>query len=71
MTAISKRLRNGSDRIASLFDGFGHDECGATAVEYTMIVGLISFAILLSLSAIGRVIDEDVFTVLASAASAI
>jgi Flp pilus assembly pilin Flp len=71
MTAISKSLRDGSDRAAALFDRFVRDEAGSTAIEYTMMVGFITFAIISSLTAIGRVIDEDVFTVIAEAAASI
>ena len=46
------------------------DEAGATAIEYTMMVGFISFAIITSLTAIGRVIDEEVFSVIVAAAAA-
>ncbi|MCA1244136.1 Flp family type IVb pilin [Stappia stellulata] len=70
MTAISKSLRDGSDRVAVLFDRFARDEAGSTAIEYTMMVGFISFAIITSLTAIGRVIDEDVFSVIVAAAAA-
>ncbi|WP_029058600.1 hypothetical protein [Stappia stellulata] len=71
MTAISRQFRDGRDRIFTLVDGFIHDDAGNASVEYTVMVGFISFAIVASLAAIGRVIDEDVFSVLVEAAAAI
>ena len=56
------------DRFAGRVGEVARDESGVTAVEYTLIVGLISFAILLTLTAIGQVVDENVFTVIATAA---
>ncbi|MHC5655302.1 Flp family type IVb pilin [Stappia sp.] len=50
---------------------FLRDESGETAVEYTLIVGLISLAIFTALSSIATVLNDDVFGVIASAAASI
>jgi Flp pilus assembly pilin Flp len=56
---------------SGLFAEIARDDSGDTAVEYTLIVGLISFAILTALSTIGTVLNGNVFSVIAAAASAV
>ena len=48
---------------------FINDECGATAIEYGLIMGLVSFAIIGALLSIQGVLGDDVFGVVASAFS--
>ncbi|WP_349358410.1 Flp family type IVb pilin [Stappia sp.] len=67
MKTSNSSIQQCGERLVDLGDDMACDETGATAIEYSLIVGLISFAILLTLTAIGRVIDENVFTVLATA----
>uniref|UniRef100_UPI003BAD8873 Flp family type IVb pilin n=1 Tax=Stappia sp. TaxID=1870903 RepID=UPI003BAD8873 len=68
-------LRETTGAVRTLSSGkfadFARSETGETAIEYTLIVGLISFAILTALSTISTVMNDNVFAVIASAASSI
>ena len=58
-------------RSSGLFAEIARRDSGETAIEYTLIVGLISFAILTALSTIATVLNDNVFAAIASAASSI
>ena len=55
--------------ITAAAQRFARDETGATSVEYGMIVGMISLAIVATLTSIGTTIRDDVFSVLSTAMS--
>lgn len=48
---------------------FARDEVGATTVEYGMIVGMISVAIIATLTSIGVTIKDDIFGAISTALS--
>ncbi|WP_346913254.1 Flp family type IVb pilin [uncultured Roseibium sp.] len=48
---------------------FSRDETGATTVEYGMIVGMISVAIIATMTSIGVTIRDDIFGVISTAMS--
>ena len=52
--------------LAAAVRRFSRDEAGATTVEYGMIVGMISVAIIATLTAIGTTIRDDIFGVIAT-----
>jgi len=52
--------------LASAVQRFARDETGATTVEYGMIVGMISVAIIATLTSIGTTIRDDIFGVIAT-----
>ncbi|WP_244953810.1 Flp family type IVb pilin [Stappia indica] len=63
------KLRDRSDQFADLAGTMRRDEAGATAIEYGLIMGLVSFAIIGALLSIQGILGDDVFGVVASAIS--
>ena len=55
--------------LAAAVRRFARDEHGVTMVEYGMIVGMISVAIIATLTSIGATIRDDVFGVISTAMS--
>lgn len=50
--------------IRSLFSAFWHDETGATAIEYGLLVGLIAAVIVVVVSTLGTTIQCKFWQVL-------
>lgn len=55
--------------ITAAAQRFAWDETGATSVEYGMIVGMISVAIIATLTSIGTTIRDDILGVISTAMS--
>jgi len=55
--------------MAAAVQRFARDETGATTVEYGMIVGMISVAIIATLTSIGVTIRDDIFGVISTSMS--
>ncbi len=71
MQSHLERMRDRSDQFIDLAGTLRRDEAGATMIEYGIIMGLVSFAIIAALLSIQNMIGNDVFTVVASALSSI
>lgn len=69
MQARIDKLRERGDQVVDLAGTLRRDEAGATAIEYGLIVGLVSFAILGALMSIQGALGDNVFSVVASAIS--
>lgn len=69
MQARIDKLRERGDQLVDLTGTLRRDEAGATAIEYGLIVGLVSFAILGALTSIQGALGDNVFSVVASAIS--
>ncbi|WP_186385907.1 MULTISPECIES: Flp family type IVb pilin [unclassified Stappia] len=67
MQARIDKLRERGDQVVDLAGTLRRDEAGATAIEYGLIVGLVSFAIIGALMSIQGVLGDNVFAVVASA----
>lgn len=61
--SISDRRRP----FCKLLARFGRDQSGATLIEYGLIVGTISIAILLSMTVIGTSLRDGVFSPVSTA----
>lgn len=65
------RMRDRGDQFIDLAGTLRRDEAGATAVEYGIIMGLVSIAIIAALLNIQSAIGNDVFSVVSSALSSL
>lgn len=71
MQSITQAMCGRGEELVRLSNRFLKDRSGEMMLEYGLMAGLISVAILTTLVGIGKVLDENVFTVIASAASAV
>ncbi len=69
MTHVGKATGFFETGLAASVQHFSGDETGATTVEYGMIVGMISVAIIATLTSIGLTIRDDIFGVISTAMS--
>ena len=67
MTHVGKATGFFETGLAACAQRFSGDETGATTVEYGMIVGMISVAIIATLTSIGVTIRDDIFGVISTA----
>ncbi|WP_346892353.1 Flp family type IVb pilin [uncultured Roseibium sp.] len=69
MTHVGKATGFFETELAASVQRFSRDETGAASVEYGMIVGMISVAIIATLTSIGVTIRDDIFGVISTAMS--
>jgi pilus assembly protein Flp/PilA len=62
-------MRERGDQFIDLAGTMRRDEAGATMIEYGIIMGLVSIAIIAALLSIQGMVGNDVFTVVANALS--
>ncbi|MEP0232333.1 MULTISPECIES: Flp family type IVb pilin [Roseibium] len=69
MTVYDRTDRSLVEKAKTSIKAFAADESGSTMVEYGLLLGMISVAILTTLGAIGGTIRDDVFGAVADALS--
>ena len=69
MQSHLERMRDRGDQFIDLAGTLRRDEAGATMIEYGIIMGLVSLAIIAALLSIQSSIGDDVFSVVTSALS--
>ncbi|MBD8877222.1 Flp family type IVb pilin [Roseibium polysiphoniae] len=69
MTVYDRTDRSIIGKAKTSFRAFAADESGNTMIEYGLLLGMISVAILTTLGAIGGTIRDDVFGAISDALS--